>query len=282
LHAGDNDTLFIIIMSILFDKFMTRYLRSLEIAGRLGISCSTKCGWDLRYGVGGIEAAGRYAWIRTYSKIGRGGNDSESNSSSGGWIPQWIKSKLPGGSREELTVDSYVESLKMARRLGSMTGSAFGTSNASDPAAQGSLLLFEKIFSQLTGEEKAEVEKIGLQRRAEVARVVGCSMEQVDDCIARYLWTKRMTEQLSEYKKTGRAMPQNMQELEQVVGTWKSFKASSPATSTGASLMGSISIPMDATSKNGQPCGLAGQTVGRSTRCPLHRKSYKACCGRYR
>ena len=262
---------------------MTRYQRALEIVRRLGISC-TQCGWDVRYGIGGIEAAGRYAGIRRYSNLGKegDGSDSNSNSSSGGWIPQWIKSRLPGGSSEELTVESYVESLKMARRLGSMTGSAYGTSNASDPAAQGSLLLFENIFNQLTAEEKAEVEKIGLQRRAEVAGMVGCSMEQVDDCIARYLWTKRMTEKLSEYKKTGRSMPQNMQELEQVVGTWKSFKASSPAASTGASSMGSISIPMDAMSKNGKPCGLAGQTVGRSTRCPLHRKSYKACCGKYR
>eukprot|EP00890_Picochlorum_soloecismus_P001312 jgi/Picsp_1/2181/NSC_05646-R1_protein translocase subunit 1-like len=264
---------------------MTRYRQALEIVGRLR-TISTQYGWDVRCGMGGIQAVDRYVSIRQYSKSEGNHYNSESESSSGGWIPQWIKSKLPGGSSEgleELTVDSYVDSLKMARRLGGMTGSAFGTSNASDPAAQGSLLLFEKIFNQLTGEEKLEIEKLGFQRRAEVAQVVGCSTEQVDDCIARYLWTKRMTQQLSEYRKTGKPMPKSMQELEQVVGTWKSFKATSGhsySSGGGSSSTGSIAIPIDAMNRSGQPCGLAGQTVGRSTRCPLFRKSYKACCGK--
>ena len=266
-----------IIIGFFWSREMTRHRPVLEIIGRLGIPRTQSA----RYGVGGVQAIDRCASIREYSKSEER-HDSESNSGGGGWVPQWIKSRLPGGSRDELTVDSYVDSLKMARRLGGMTGSAFGSSNASDPAAQGSLLLFEKIFNQLTGEEKLEIEKVGFQRRAEVAQVVDCSMEQVDDCIARYLWTRRMTQQLAEYRKTGRSMPQNMQELEQAVGTWRSFKATSASQSTrgGASSTGSISIPVDAMNRNGQTCGLAGQTVGRSTRCPLLRKSYKACCGK--
>ncbi|KAI8101357.1 hypothetical protein M9435_001463 [Picochlorum sp. BPE23] len=88
---------------------------------------------------------------------------------------------------------------------------------------------------------------------------------------------------LAAYRKKGNPMPKTMEELEQVVGKWQSFRSSEAGVaSSGVASSGSIVIAMDAVSpKDGKPCGLAGMTVGRSTKCPRFRKSYKACCGKY-
>ena len=210
----------------------------------------------------------------------------------GSWMPEWMRARMPGvlgGSREEiqemqdLTLDSYASQLKMARRLGSMSGYAFGSTSASDPAAQGTLLLYEKIIERMNTEEREDVNAFSLDRKTVVAEEVGCSVEQVEDCIARFKWTQHMMRTLAAYRKRGNPMPKTMEELEQVVGRWQSFRSSEAGLASSAvASTGSIRIAMDAVSpKDGQPCGLAGMTVGRSTKCPRFRKSYKACCGKY-
>lgn len=227
--------------------------------------------------------------IHTQGTIVR--EDSEQKES-GSWMPEWMRARMPGvlgGSREEiqemqdLTLDSYASQLKMARRLGSMSGSAFGSTSASDPAAQGTLLLYEKIIERMDSEEREDVNALTLNRKAVVAEQVGCSVEQVEDCIARFKWTQHMMRTLAAYRKKGNPMPKTMEELEQVVGKWQSFRSSEAGlASSGVASSGSIVIAMDAVSpKDGKPCGLAGMTVGRSTKCPRFRKSYKACCGKY-
>lgn len=211
----------------------------------------------------------------------------------GSWMPQWMKSRLPGmlgGNREEIsemegmTFDSYMSSLKMARRLGGLTGNAFGTSNASDPAAQGTLLLYEKIYGAMLQEERSDPESaFNMTRRKEVAQQVGCSLDQVDNCIARFLWTKTMMTKLAQHRKQGKPMPTTIEEMERIVGTWQSYKSTAPqGMPSSSSTAGKIRIPPDAIHwKDGQPCGLAGLTVGRSTKCPVKKKSYKACCGKF-
>ena len=206
------------------------------------------------------------------------------------FLPGWMKSRLPGmlgGNREEiqemtnLDMSSYLNQLKMARRLGSMTGNAFGSSNASDPGTQGFLLMSEQVIERMRDEERKNPTDEGSftkSRKAEIAEDVGCSVAQVEDCIARYMWTKHMMSTLAEYRKKGHEMPKTMEELERLTGRWTDFKQQYGTNSSHSS--GSIVIPADATSPKGGPCGLAGMTVGRSTKCPRMRKSYKACCGR--
>jgi hypothetical protein len=164
-----------------------------------------------------------------------------------------------------------------------MSGFAFGSTSASDPAAQGTLLLYEKIIECMNEEEREDVNAFSLNRKVIVAEQVGCSVEQVEDCIARFKWTQHMMRTLAAYRKKGNPMPKTMEELEQVVGKWQSFRSSEAGVaSSGVVSSGSIVIAMDAVSpKDGKPCGLAGMTVGRSTKCPRFRKSYKACCGKY-
>lgn len=66
-------------------------------------------------------------------------------------------------------------------------------------------------------------------------------------------------------------------------GSWQSFRTSTPEaglTQKAAAPVGSLTVPNDAKSPQGLPCPWAGQHVGRSTKCPATRKSYKACCGK--
>ena len=221
-----------------------------------------------------------------YLSSSQGEEEKESSS----FLPGWMKSRLPGvlgGNREEiqemsnLDMSAYLNQLKMARRLGSMTGNAFGSSNASDPGTQGFLLMSEKVIERMTEDERqhpTDGTRFTDTRRAEIAEDVGCSVEQIEDCIARYMWTKHMMSSLAEHRKKGHDMPKTMQELERLTGRWTDFKQHYGRQSKQSP--GGIVVPVDAQSPKGGPCGLAGMTVGRSTKCPRMRKSYKACCGR--
>ena len=229
--------------------------------------------------------------VSTGTLAGQKSDADGQDGSTASWVPQWMRAKLPAslggdGTREQiremedLDMDSYLKQLKMARRLGSMTGSAFGTSNASDFGSQGFLLLSEKVIERMTPEERANVSTFTVERRRVVAQDVDCSMEQIEDCIARYMWTKHMMKTLAEHRKRGHDMPSTMDELEKITGTWRQFRSQSGGQQIVQS-SGFIALPMDAVSlKDGKPCGLAGMSVGRSTKCPRFRKSYKACCGR--
>ena len=221
-----------------------------------------------------------------------------------GGVSSWIKSKIPfalGGNREEisqlenLSIDDFGEGLKQARRMGALTGFASGTSSASDPAAQGTLRLFENIIKAMTPEEKNEVAlQFSSKSRERIAAEVGCSVMQVDDCVARYRWMRSMTVRMAQLKKEGKPMPKSIDELEAILGTWRQHKqvhserplgsTSGDSSTNSATSGGGIEVPMDAVSsfkdKKGQPCGLAGRNVGKNTKCPLTKKSYKACCGR--
>ena len=177
--------------------------------------------------------------------------------------------------------------------MGALTGFASGTSAASDPAAQGTLRLFENIIMAMTPDEKLNAAtEFSSTSRERIASEVGCSVMQVDDCVARYRWMRSMTVRMAELKKEGKPMPKSIDELEAMLGTWKQHKqvrttapiVGSTSGSTSNDSSGGIEVPVDTTSRlkgfNNQPCGLAGQSVGKNTKCPLTKKSYKACCGR--
>ena len=65
-------------------------------------------------------------------------------------------------------------------------------------------------------------------------------------------------------------------------GNWQSFRTATPdnLVDTKSAPAGSEKVPSDAKSPKGYPCPWAGQSVGRSTKCPATKKSFKACCGK--
>lgn len=168
--------------------------------------------------------------------------------------------------------------------MGGLTGFAWNTSQASDTAAQGNLRLFESIIDAMTPEEKQNLDRFDSTARHRVAGTVGCTLAQVDDCIARYLWVKSMGVKLAQLKREGKPLPTSIEEIEKTVGNWRTYKnASGRGGEMGRSVAGNNHlVPADATfPKDGRPCGLAGHEVGRNTRCPLTKKAYKNCCGKY-
>ena len=135
----------------------------------------------------------------------------------------------------------------------------------------------------MTPEEKANLDRFDSTARQRVASMVGCTLAQVDDCIARYLWVKNMGEKMAQLKREGKPLPTSIEEMERTVGNWRSFKSAGGGETSGVATSGATHpIPAHATSpKDGRPCGLAGYEVSRNTRCPLTKKSYKNCCGKY-
>jgi len=241
-----------------------------------------------------------------------------STSSSGSLLPQWMRSRLPsvlGGDRETLKElegltmvridlddlhapahpdahsriaslarqDSYLSQISAARKLGSISGSAFGA-KASDPQTQGFFRNTELVIAALTDDEK-KLETVSASREAALAQQLDLSVDQVQQVFGRFKYTKHMMSVLAQRKRDGLDMPSSIEDVEKLTGNWRSFVSGGgvdPAT-TPATTSATIVVPADALHpKHGGQCGLAGMTVGRSTKCPRYRKSYKACCGRHR
>lgn len=227
-----------------------------------------------------VLAAGKPEFARSISFSSALRKDQ--NEGKSGWLPQWLQSKLPsalGGTREydeleELTFDAYAEYLQRARKLGGLTGFSYGTSRAGDPAAQGSLRLYEDIIREMRPEEKSDLSLFNADARYRVAVAVGCSMSQVDDCVAKFLWMKGLTEKLARMKREGKPLPTSPEQVEGELGSWRQFKKERGALGEGPI------VPYDQRGPNGRPCPLAGTEAGRNTKCSLTRKAFKSCCGK--
>lgn len=178
---------------------------------------------------------------------------------------------------------AFASSIKQARRLGGLTGWAGGTASAGDPAAQGTLRLFENIIGAMKKEEREDLSLFGPAERRRAAADAGCTVSQVDDCIARYLWMRNMTAKMAQLRREGKEMPKSIDEVERMLGSWRQHKSEAPVsdgTRGAAGSDGRILVPLDAVAKDGKNCALAGSEVGRNTKCPATKKAYKSCCGR--
>ena len=174
----------------------------------------------------------------------------------------------------------YASSVKRARQLGSLTGFASGTTSASDPTAVGTLRLFENIIAAMLPEEKSNLESFNSPARQRVASTVGCTTAQVDDCIARYQWTKSMTSKMAQLKKEGKPVQTCIDDVERLLGTWRQYKTESKNSGGGSGGGGVAGAP---TGPKGKACPLAGfESIGKNTKCPLTKKAYKSCCGKQR
>lgn len=67
----------------------------------------------------------------------------------GGGITGWLTSKVGGmlgaGDLEDLTLQQFGDQMKMARKIGGLSGFVHGTSAIQDGAAQGTLRLFSQV-----------------------------------------------------------------------------------------------------------------------------------------
>jgi hypothetical protein len=178
---------------------------------------------------------------------------------------------------EGITLDGYRKQIAAARRLGSLTGQAFGSSGASDPGTQGFLRSSEAVIDAMTEQERASEALTG-ERMRELADQLDLTVDQVDSVLARYLYTKHMMHTLAAHRKDGKAMPETMDDLERLCGDWRAWRRRAGG---GASVgQSGIFVPVDQKDVKGNVCELAGMTVGRSKKCPRYRRAWKACCGK--
>ncbi|KAL4854526.1 hypothetical protein ACK3TF_004697 [Chlorella vulgaris] len=219
-------------------------------------------------------------------------------------ITQWLAQRMPaslGGIKDgELDIETFASSITQARRLGGLTGFVHGTSAISDSTVQGGLRLFEHIIGAMRPEEKKDLALFDRAARQRVAAEARCTTGQVDDCIARFLWTQQMTrrvgwlaaclagvfgvqrrgclggQQLAALKKEGKELPNDMAALEARLGTWRSYKTEHDTADGGSA----AAVPLAHLDAKGKPCGLAGMPVGKNTKCPTTKRSFKACCGK--
>lgn len=71
-------------------------------------------------------------------------------------------------------------------------------------------------------------------------------------------------------------MPSSVDELERQLGTWRQYKSQHEGPG-GAAAPG---VPLGHTNVRGEPCALAGQPVGKNTKCPATKRAFKACAWR--
>ena len=70
----------------------------------------------------------------------------------------------------------------------------------------------------MSAEEKEDLNSFGVAGRQRVAQSGGCTVAQVDDCIAKYLWMREMLAGVAKAKREGRPVPKSIEDMEQSLG----------------------------------------------------------------
>jgi hypothetical protein len=174
---------------------------------------------------------------------------------------------------EDLTLDSYLTQISRARKLAALGSAIGGAGRASaDPQAQGNLRLYETIIGAMDPAHRADPATFDAAARAAVAGRTGASVAQVDDCMAKFEWTREMMRVLAARKAAGQDMPASVEELEAVMGDWRARRRGS-----GGGVGGGVGGGQAATGA----CPFEGRAApGRNAVCPKTGKKWKNCCGR--
>lgn len=199
-----------------------------------------------------------------------GAEEMSSSSTSSSWMPSFVRRRLPaalGGDRlsGDLSFDEFVASLSRARKLGGLTGSAFGTTAIDSAGARGALKKLEDIAAAVPENLKAQIldpAVFGPSERRAVAEAAGVSTAAVDDLVRKYRLTREMAAEVARRHRSGEKLPASVEELEASVGArWSSSKG-------GGGEGGEESCP------------LARSAPGRNTKCSKTGRAWKNCCGK--
>ena len=207
------------------------------------------------------------------NRAGSGGGEEEASSSS--WMPQFLKRRLPaalGGDRlsGDLSFDEFVTSLSRARKLGGLTGSAFGTTAVDSAGARGALKRLEDIAAAIPAEVRARSQILdpavfGPAERRAAAAAAGVSVAAVDDLVRKYRLTREMAAEVARRHKAGEKLPASVEELEASVGArWSSNRGGGASGELGGE----------------SSCPLSRSAPGRNTKCPKTGRAWKNCCGK--
>lgn len=140
---------------------------------------------------------------------------------------------------------------------------------------------FVDIVSHMTDDEKKDpLGAFPARSKERVARSVGCSQYEVEDCINSYVQMKDVATKVSELQAQGQPIPRSPADFEAMMGPgWRKSMEDRMQASRAKSATG-IVVDSNTRGPGGQPCPFAGQNVNRNTVCPATKKKYKQCCGK--
>ena len=193
-------------------------------------------------------------------------------------MPSFVRRRLPaalGGDRlsGDLTFADFVSSLSRARRLGGLTGSAFGTTAVDSAGARGALKKLEDIAAVIPAEVQARIldpAVFGPAERQAAADAARVPVAAVDDLLRKYRMTRDMASEVARRHKAGEKLPTSVEELEASVGAqWSTRKGGGGGAGDEAGGGGESSS-----------CPLSRSAPGRNTKCPRTGRAWKNCCGK--
>lgn len=76
------------------------------------------------------------------------------------------------------------------------------------------------ISRVMTEGEKTELSTFSVAGRQRVAQDAKCTVAQVDDCVAKYLWMREMLAGVAQAKREGKPVPKSIEDMEQSLGTY--------------------------------------------------------------
>ena len=206
-------------------------------------------------------------------------DESLSSTSSSSWMPSFLKRRLPaalGGDRlsGDLSFEEFVTSLSRARKLGGLTGSAFGTTAVDSAGARGALKKLEDIAAVIPAGVRARIldpAVFGRAARGAAAEAAGVSVAAVDDLVRKYRLTREMAAEVARRHKAGEKLPTSVEELEASVGAkWSSSSGGGRGGGGGGG----------GEQGGGESCPLSRSAPGRNTKCPKTGRAWKNCCGK--
>ncbi|GAB4835960.1 hypothetical protein Ancab_000879 [Ancistrocladus abbreviatus] len=155
-------------------------------------------------------------------------------------------------SDQSFTLLHFADSLSKARKLGTLKQYMVGRSSEATFADA-----FEKqegILRYLGGVDPTG-ENLQNSQKQEAAKQCKCTIAEVENALAKFLWAKEAQKKLEKLKEEGKPMPKSMAEVQKLMG----------------------STPLDLARSNLAKSG----RISRNALCPCgSKKRYKRCCGK--
>lgn len=158
----------------------------------------------------------------------------------------------PAAATSSVTLESYADELKKARKLGSMA--QFVRGRGSEATISDAFEKQEAIIRALASYDSSG-ERLEAKHKTEVAKICSCTIADVENALAKFTWAKEAHKKMEKLKEQGKPMPKSLEEVQKLVG-------STPMGIANTSL-----------AKSGQ--------ISRNADCPCgSKKKYKRCCGK--
>lgn len=155
-------------------------------------------------------------------------------------------------TEESFTLLRFADELGKARKLGSLKQYIVGRSSEATFADA-----FEKqeAILRYLGAFDPDGENLQNSQKQEAAKHCNCTIADVENTLAKFVWAKEAQKKLQKLKEEGKPMPKTMTEVQKLMG----------------------STPLDLARSN---MAKSGQ-ISRNAFCPCgSKKRYKRCCGK--